>query len=291
MILQSPSTLGLGSARLPRVHRSSPQARGLVAWWPLSPCTGNIAPDAYGAGHGNAAELKWSVDPAFGAVPNFDGTQEARFSDAHLPAGASPRSLCAWVNFTGIPLCTAGVVFYGTNSFDHGLMIGTGNTSRWQPPGCLGMSQWGQELVTPRAYNDGTWHHLAATFDGVIWSVYVDGILENSKPLPTDTWPANGRIGSQNYMPIHRWIGLMRDVRIYDRTLAAAEIRLLFDPATRFDLWKPRWQPLAKPVAGAAFAMAASQVYVAGQLNGQIVHCGVAAGELAVAGSIIGEVK
>jgi hypothetical protein len=291
MIFRPQSNCGPGSARLPRVNRTSPQGRGLVAWWPLSPCTGNVAPDVCGAGHGNAAELKWSVAPAFGAVPYFDGTQEARFSDSHLPAGASPRSLSAWVNFTGIPLCTAGVVFYGTNSFDHGLMIGAGNTSRWQPPGCLGMSQWGQELVTPRAYNDGTWHHLAATFDGVIWSVYVDGNLENSKPLPTDTWPANGRIGSQNYMPIHRWIGLMRDVRIYDRTLAAGEIRLLFAPATRFDLWGARPWRGAKAVAGDALTTAASQVYIAGQQNGQLVHCGVAAGELAVPGSITGEVK
>ena len=46
-----------------RIHRASPQAQGLVAWWPLGPCTGNAVPDGCGAGHAMAMDLPWQVDP------------------------------------------------------------------------------------------------------------------------------------------------------------------------------------------------------------------------------------
>jgi hypothetical protein len=297
-VRRSKSNLGLCLTHIPRLNRASPQARGLVAWWPLSPCTGNAVPDVFSAAHGAAADLTWTVDAAFGVMPQFDGEREVCFSDAHLPAGVAPRSLCAWVKYNDAPSLgrTWGVLFYGTaGSNDRGLMIGAGSNSQWQPPGCLGMSQWGQSLVTPQAYNDSVWHHLVATFDGATWSIYVDGKLENVKPLqtlPTDTQPAAGRIGGLNFGPHYYWKGSIRDVRVYARALSAAEVWSLCNPTTRFDLWAPRRQPLAKvATADPVFLVGAGQVYVAGRNAGQIQLSGAAAGELMVAGAIIGEVK
>lgn len=62
-----------------------------MAWWPLSPCTGNAVPDVLNTAHGTAADLAWTVDAEFGTVPQFDSEQEVGFCDAHLPAGAAPR--------------------------------------------------------------------------------------------------------------------------------------------------------------------------------------------------------
>jgi len=182
-------------------------------------------------------------------------------------------------------------LFYGSNSYDHGLMIGAGNQDRWKVPGCLGMSQWGQELITPQPYNDGAWHHLTATFDGAVWSVYVDGTLENAKALPTDTQPGTGRIGSLNWGPEFYWKGFIRDVRVYGRQLSAAEVRSLYDPATRFDLWLPQKQWLARSTAGPPYLVGAGQVYVTGQNGGQVQSAGAAAGEVTMPGAFAGEVR
>lgn len=275
----------------PRVHWASPQSRGLVAWWPLSWCTGNVAPEVFKAGHGTAAQLDWHADGMFGATPWFEGAEEITFSDRHLPAGASPRSLCAWLNFSELPIAgrTWGALFYGSTANEHGLMIGTGYTVRWQPPGCLGVSQWGQELVTPRAYNDGAWHHLAATFDGALWSLYVDGELESAKPMPTDTQTSTGRIGSLNFGPTYYWKGSLRDVRVYARALSAAEVRLLNDPPSRFDLWMPRRQWLARRASGPTCFLDVGHVYTTGANSGQSPSTGSASGASTMPGADSGE--
>jgi hypothetical protein len=276
------SKLEVHAAHAPRVNRASPQSRGLVAWWPLSSCTGNVAPDVFQAGHGTAAQQQWRVDAAFGPVPQFDGNGEISFSDGHLPAGASPRTLCAWVSFSEIPIYPSiwGALFYGSNSDDQGLMIGAGNHSHWNVPGCLGVSQWGQEVTTPQSYHDGTWHHLAAAFDGTLWSVYVDGSVQNSRPLPTNTQSGSGSIGGLNYGSMYRWKGLIRDVRIYGRGLSAAEVRSFYDPATRFDLWLPRGRGAAESTAELTYLIGAAQIRMAGPDSGQVQSAGAVAGEV-----------
>ena len=287
------SKLEVRAALAPRVNWASPQSRGLVAWWPLSACTGSVAPDVFKAGHGTAAQLDWRADAAFGAVPQFDGSGEVLFSDAHLPVGASPRTLCAWVNFSELPVYPSiwGALFYGSNSDDHGLMIGAGNDSQWNIPGCLGVSLWGQEVTTPQAYHDGAWHHLTAAFDGVLWAVYVDGNLQNIKPLLTDTQPGSGSIGGVNDGPTYRWKGLIRDARIYERRLSAEEIRSLYDPTTRFDLWLPRGRWSAESTAELAYLVGAAQICMTGPDSGYVQTAGAAAGELTAPGALSGEVR
>lgn len=278
---------------VPRVNWASPQSQGLAAWWPLSGCTGNAAPEVLKAGHGTAAQLDWHTDGVFGATPWFNGAQEITFLDRHLPAGASARSLCAWLNFSELPVAgmTWGALFYGSTTNEHGMMIGTGYTGRWQPPGCLGVSQWGQELVTPRAYNDGAWHHLAATFDGALWSLYVDGALENAKPMPTDTQTNAGRIGSLNFGPTYYWKGALRDMRVYARALSAPEVRLLSDPGSRFELWRPHRQWLARRGSGPTYFPDVGHVCTTGANAGQSPSTGAAAGDLTVPGALAGMVK
>lgn len=76
--------------------------------------------------------------------------------------------------------------------------------------------------------NDGQWHHVSATFDGITHRVYVDGALEGSGNPPTNTvrngvtqigsWQLRGREGDFPYD------GLIDEVQFFDRELTAAEI-------------------------------------------------------------------
>jgi hypothetical protein len=74
----------------------------------------------------------------------------------------------------------------------------------------------------------GTWHHLAATYDGAEVKAYLDGTLvaaraisPSSKMGAADTW----RIGAYGANPDNAFRGLVDDVRIYGTPLAVTDIR------------------------------------------------------------------
>ena len=79
---------------------------------------------------------------------------------------------------------------------------------------------------TTTAYSLNTWYHLAATYDGTL-KIYVNGELVN-----TTSSPAAPTAASTLYIGIRGgnfgyFNGKLNDVRIYDHTLSAAEIKEL----------------------------------------------------------------
>ncbi len=71
----------------------------------------------------------------------------------------------------------------------------------------------------------GQWQHLAATYDGATARYYVDGVEVASRAFSgsvgnSNTW----RIGAYGFGPGNFFDGLVDEVRVYDRALAAAEI-------------------------------------------------------------------
>jgi len=99
--------------------------------------------------------------------------------------------------------------------------------------------------------NDGQWHHVAGTYDGTKYTLYVDGVLDAS----TD---ATGNINtggsyfstigahykkSDDRDPRRFFDGLIDDVRIYDRVLSSGEIFLIFT-------YKPGMASQPNPVDG-----------------------------------------
>lgn len=86
-----------------------------------------------------------------------------------------------------------------------------------------------QDMVTVFSINDNNWHHIAGVFSGDSLFVYKDGMLIQAKAysgvIPSFDQPfeigryARGFAGSQNY-----FIGLIDDVRLWNRALSPAEI-------------------------------------------------------------------
>lgn len=73
------------------------------------------------------------------------------------------------------------------------------------------------------------WHHVAITRSGNNWSIYLDGqhrgTEESSGAMPTgDTF----RMGAYSSTPFGFFNGNLDDVRLYNRALSEAEIRLLY---------------------------------------------------------------
>src|SRR5690606_13892740 len=74
---------------------------------------------------------------------------------------------------------------------------------------------------------DGTWVHVAATYDGQTMRLYIDGALNNSRTLSSPTpIGSNGlplAIGAQ-HDGASKFRGAIDDVRIYSAALGGADI-------------------------------------------------------------------
>lgn len=78
------------------------------------------------------------------------------------------------------------------------------------------------------------WMHVAATYDGTNIKLYIDGVLEGTKPGVTiGTNATNLGIGAEPASTvINFYQGTMDDVRIYNRALSLSEIQTLAGVAT-----------------------------------------------------------
>src|SRR2546427_9392808 len=87
------------------------------------------------------------------------------------------------------------------------------------------------EILSPLAYNDGTWHHVAAVLRSGLVGLYVDGILvaqDTTNPITsvrTSTQTVVGRVASD-------FAGDIDEVFVYGRALSDAEIGALASGTT-----------------------------------------------------------
>ncbi|PBQ34389.1 hypothetical protein CNR22_22290 [Sphingobacteriaceae bacterium] len=113
-----------------------------------------------------------------GAAPlasalNFDGIDDyiSVPLNANIPVGNSPYTIEAKIkpNF----FAAEGIIGwgnYGTTNQVNALRLG--------PSGAVYNYWYANDLmITAPTLTNGSWHHLAATFDGTVRSIYVDGIL------------------------------------------------------------------------------------------------------------------
>jgi hypothetical protein len=82
---------------------------------------------------------------------------------------------------------------------------------------------------------DGRWHHAAATYDGQVSKIYVDGVERGQKkaghpaPIGKNNWDlcVGNRVIEDSLGDFVAYDGLIDEVRIYNRALSADEIRAL----------------------------------------------------------------
>lgn len=88
---------------------------------------------------------------------------------------------------------------------------------------------WGDETSAPWPMREG-WHHVAATWDGEVLSLYVDGVLGASASVaPLVIGDQYVLIGAdaENDGDVQYYGGLLDDVRIYDSALSGEQIAAL----------------------------------------------------------------
>jgi hypothetical protein len=199
--------------------------------------TGTVAADS--SGLGNNATLNgaaWTAEGAFGGALAFDGVNDLL---RVAPAGslnAGQVTIEAWV----LPTTVNGwrnvlLKQYTTNS-SQGLTYALYANS--DTDGGVGVyvrpSGWSsdQHVATVDRLTANEWHHLAATYNGAVLRLYVDGFLVASKnvttPISNSTLPLF--IGG-NPLWGEFFQGAIDEVRVYNRALSEGEILVdMFTP-------------------------------------------------------------
>lgn len=235
------------------------QAADPEARWPLDTTVGQITPDT--SGNGLDAEVRFgsalvgggrfgnALDPAETQTP---------MSGAWVPNGAalepSRLSVVAWVKRTGSPGAYRYIVAKGANACNgpsYALYAsGAGRLQFVVTDGTAGRVS----PEAPASLWDGGWHAVTGVWDGADASLYVDGsriagpnvgggTLGYGMPvgnLTIGTYPSADQCAFNT-----GWTGLVDDVRVYGRTLTAAEIAYLHDARHT----TPPSLPIPPPVA------------------------------------------
>lgn len=218
-----------------------PQTGGLVSKWSFDTNTGTTATDSAGS---NTATLNGGVS----WVTGYDGTGYAlsfsglnsSMTTANSVASPGPVdfTLVTWFKTT-----TAGggkLIGFGdsqvitSNGYDRHIYMTNSGTLNF---GTYNGST--QIISTTNAYNDGSWHQVAASLSSTGGQkLYIDGFLVASNAAYTTAQAYTGwwRIAYDNLVgwpsspSSHYFNGSLDDIRIYDIALSASEVAALYTP-------------------------------------------------------------
>ena len=201
-----------------------------VAAWTFDEGQGNFTEDVSGNGHDGEllAGAEWSKDGKFGDAIQFDGidayVEIPHAEDLNLEA----FTIEAWVN------CTPGanqaiMQKQGASSNDRNYILNI------RPEGFLrgSFSSGGTQynFDGPTLLQAGEWYHVAATYDGEVGRIYVNGELDGETNLdftlePNDAPLLLGKAGGTGGARLN---GLMDEVRLSNIARTQEEIKQLMN--------------------------------------------------------------
>lgn len=239
------------------LNRCSPQAEGLVGWWPTVPHAGGaVLRDTSGRGRSIGLVAAPTLAPVAvaGRALTYNGTTQYATTAQSVATGTAPFSLVVWARWT---TSQNGPVIAGEGKNGDTtplIILQTQASNRVQ---YLARSATGTASITSAAgvaLNDGLWHcFLCVTEAAASHALYVDGALQgtsatNAGTIGTDTFTIGAlfRTIASNF-----FAGDIADVRVYNRALSAAEALALYAPQTRWQLYGvPVTRGRAAAVAG-----------------------------------------
>lgn len=234
------------------INWDSPQAVGLLAWWPMMGdltnyfnhgrfnLTADPSPAIVGAGQ-----------PINGAAMQFNGSA-VYTSERVLTSTGFPFSYTCWglSNVSGAgprESCAVGTSIYTSAFLRAWYNLSWGSNSGSSQISVLSKDGGGTSYARATVdFTVGRWHHAVG-----VWAannsrrVYMDGA---NSAVNTDVRNFDSSVNRQSIGGVYHntttieqpFDGRITDVRIYGKALTAAEVRAIYDPETRWDLY---WQP------------------------------------------------
>ena len=203
-------------------------ATNLLAYWTFDEGTGLTAFDSSGNTNTGAVVLgsgNWASGIINGAL-NFDGeSTQVTVSNAASLDPVQTITISTWVN-ASYWFNTPRILEKGNTDNQYGLFVNGSGQLEFLLAGVTG----GTLVTTPPSA--GVWHHIAATYDGSLISLYFDGQLvaqqPASGPLAITTDPLAIGDKPSGGVPTS-FAGVIDDVRIYGSALTPAQIAQLYN--------------------------------------------------------------
>lgn len=230
----APVTVPDGAAATASGYAKAVLADGATAYWRLGEAAGpglsSVSPDDLtldAVTRGTAGAITGDAD----AATTFPGTATVPGTSKIAQAGPQVFTEEAWFRTT---TTTGGKILGFGNS-------ATGNSSNYDRHVYLtnaGNLVFGvydgtvQTVTSPKTYNDGAWHHVAATLGPAGIQLYVDGALTGTKASARVAQQYNGywRVGGDNLASwtsapsTSKFTGDIDEVAIYPTALSATQI-------------------------------------------------------------------
>jgi uncharacterized repeat protein (TIGR01451 family) len=205
---------------------------GLIGYWTFNEGTGSVAHDSSGNGYNaTVSNTSWTTG-LFSFGLSFNGSNSQAVTSA-IPF-TNAFSVSAWVN-PAVAGQNANAAIAQADSAT-GVYLGadsTGTQYKFIVNNATGSSgSCAYSGVVSGCAQGGTissgWHLVTGTYDGTTGILYVDGAMVSSD---TFTAPGNASLAlnmGRNYTSGSVWNGILDDLRLYSRPLAAEEVSSLF---------------------------------------------------------------
>ena len=248
------------------LNHNSPQAAGLVADWLMLASRGqNVLRDlarGYNGTFKGAGEPAWRTDGQLGAALDFDGTDDyvgVPSNAALSPTGGFMFSAWLYPHTSGVTKPNQAIVAKGTADGNRSFlfMIGSGNKMiLYITPDGTQANRCYREvtstLVTQNVwqlwqawFTTGSAPRLHIALNGVELETTLTATEAASVYASTDVFTLGYKVFTTNYFD-----GYMADPRFYVPAPPAAVRWQMWDPATRWDLYRPLRQFWAVKAAG-----------------------------------------
>lgn len=195
---------------------------GLVAAYGFEEGSGTNVTDSSGQGNNGLVNgATWTSGGRYGWALSFNGTNSAvQVNDSPSLDLTSALTLEAWVNPSVINNDFQAAVTKPLNPEFSAVSYVLNGASRPNGVPSLGLALNPPNLFGTSVLQTNAWSHVAGTYDGANMQLYVNGVLVSSQTN-------NGALTISN-LPLSigvGWVGLLDEVRIYNRALSVAEIQ------------------------------------------------------------------
>ncbi|GAA4427550.1 hypothetical protein GCM10023148_31290 [Actinokineospora soli] len=205
------------------VSNTGPPPGGPVASYNFNEGAGTVLGDRSGNTHnGTVSGATWATGRNGGGL-SFDGVNDmVTVADTSALRLTTAMTISAWVRPTGGADWRTVVLKERASGLSYALYS---DNAAGRPAGYGRIGTADVAVTGPSALPQSAWSHVALTYDGSALRLYVEGALVStaavSGPMVTSTGAL--RIGG-NAVWGEYFAGVLDDVRIYNRTLTAAEI-------------------------------------------------------------------
>lgn len=191
--------------------------------------TGDMAENTnYYIDYNYSAPVWTNTDCQYGGCYEFDGTTNQYIQTSNMTVGTG--SVTGWVKRDDASAIAGEIFFIGVKEeldyYIRSTAIG-------------GIVVWINQTNT-QDVDDGLldleWHFISTTFNGSVLNLYVDGIYKRNVEATSDSVTGTVRIGKSGFQP--GFNGTIDEVRVYNRSLSAEEIKEQYDTYMNTSVYK-----------------------------------------------------